>query len=76
MEHKTRELREDAELYQRNLAEYIGITQQTYSRYETGELNPSLETMAKLAEFYNTSVDYLMGLTDVRKPYKKREFSN
>ncbi len=71
MEHKTRELCEDSELYQRNLAEYIGITQQTYSRYETGELNLSLETMAKLEEFYNTSVDYLMGLTDVRKPYKK-----
>ncbi len=72
MELKIRQLREDSELYQRNLAEYIGTTQQTYSRYETGEINPSLETMAKLAEFYNTSVDYLMGLTDVRKPYKNQ----
>ncbi len=71
MELKIRKLREDSKLYQRNIAEYLGTTQQTYSRYETGELNPSLETMAKLAEYYNTSVDYLMGLTDVRKPYKK-----
>ena len=72
MELKIHQLREDSELYQRNLAEYIGTTKQTYSRYEAGELNPSLETMAKLAEFYNTSVDYLMGLTDVRKPYKNQ----
>ncbi len=53
---KIRDLREDSDLYQRNLAEYLHITQQTYSRYETGELEPSLRVLAKLSEFYDTSV--------------------
>lgn len=71
MKLRIRDLREDNDLYQRHIAEYLGVTQQTYSRYETGELEPSLPVMAKLASFYNTSVDFLMGLTDVREPYKK-----
>ncbi len=72
IELRIRDLREDSDLYQRNLSAYLNVTQQTYSRYETGELNPSAETMAKLSEFYETSVDYLLGLTDVRTPYKRR----
>lgn len=69
MNLRIRDLREDNDLYQRNLAEYLGCKQQTYSRYEVGELEPNLRVMAKLAVFYNTSVDYLMGLTDERAPY-------
>ena len=69
MKLRIRDLREDSDLYQRQIAEQLGCTQQTYSRYETGELEPSLYVMEKLAGFYGTSVDYLMGLTDVREPY-------
>lgn len=76
MKLRIRDLREDNDLFQRNLAEHLGCTQQTYSRYETGELEPSLPVMAKLAEFYGTSVDYLMGLTDVREPYKPAVHKN
>lgn len=72
MQLRIRDLREDSDLYQRNLAEYLNVTQQTYSRYETGELFPSLYVMEMLSVFYDTSVDYLMGLTDVRKPYKRK----
>lgn len=71
MKLRIRDMREDSELFQRNLADYLGCTQQTYSRYETGELEPSLTVMEKLAEFYGTSVDYLMGLTDIREPYRR-----
>ena len=71
MKLRIRDLREDNDLYQRQIAEYLGLTQQTYSRYEIGELEPSLPVMEKLAVFYNTSVDFLMGLTDVRDPYSK-----
>ena len=71
MKLRIREMRENSDLFQRNLAEYLGCTQQNYSRYETGELEPSLTVMEKLAEFYGTSVDYLMGLTDVREPYRR-----
>lgn len=69
MNLRIRDLREDNDLYQRHLAGYLGLKQQTYSRYETGELEPSLPVMVKLAAYYNTSVDFLMGLTDVREPY-------
>lgn len=61
---RIRSIREDKDLMQKNLANYLGCTQQTYSRYETGELEPSLVVMEKLAVFYGTSIDYLMGLTD------------
>ena len=61
---RIRSIREDKDLMQKNLASYLGCTQQTYSRYETGELEPSLIVMEKLAIFYGTSIDYLMGLTD------------
>lgn len=71
MKLKIRDLREDNDLYQRHIAEYLNCTQQTYSRYETGELEPSLSVMEKLADYYNTSVDFLMGLTDVREPYRR-----
>ena len=70
MKLRIKEIRENSYLLQRQLAEYLNCTQQTYSRYETGDLEPSLPVMAKLAEFYNTRVDFLMGLTDVREPYK------
>lgn len=62
---RMRTLRENSHLTQRQLAEYLGLRQQTYSRYERGELIPSLASMAALADFYDTSVDFLVGLTDV-----------
>lgn len=64
MKLRIKEIRENNYLLQRNIAEYLNCTQQTYSRYETGELQPSLPVMEKLARFYDTSVDYLMGLTN------------
>lgn len=70
---KIRDLREDNDLTQRQLADFLGIRQQTYSRYELGALEPSLPAMAKLAALYNTSVDFLMGLTDDKDPYPRAE---
>ncbi len=65
MQLRIKGLREQNQLCQRNLAEYLGCTQQTYSRYETGELEPSVRVLEKLAYFYATSVDYLLGLSDI-----------
>lgn len=64
-----RNLREDNDKKQRELAEYLHVSQNTYSQYENGVLSLSPETLIKLAEFYNTSVDYLLGLTNEKKPY-------
>lgn len=64
---RIRELRENNHLTQRQLAAHLGLRQQTYSRYERGELIPSLRVMAALADLYDTSVDFLVGLTDVSR---------
>ena len=72
IKYRLREMRENNHLYQRQIAEYLNCTQQTYSRYETGELQPSLSVMERLSEFYNTSVDYLMYLTDDKTPHQRR----
>lgn len=66
-----RNLREDNDKKQRELAEYLHVSQNTYSQYENGVLSLSPETLIKLAEFYNTSVDYLLGLTNEKKPYER-----
>lgn len=61
---RIRQLREKNKLSQKNLAEYLGCTQQNYSRYETGELELSLGVLERLAFFYETSTDYILGLSD------------
>ena len=69
---RIREMRESKKLTQEKIAFLLNCTQQTYSRYETGEITIDVYNLIKLAEFYNTSTDYLLGLTDVKKPYRKK----
>ena len=76
MKYRLREMRENNHLYQRQISEYLNCTQQTYSRYESGELQPSLSVMERLSDFYNTSVDYLMFLTDDKTPHPRRRGSS
>lgn len=64
MNLRIRDLREDMDLTQSQLAKILGCTQQTYSRYETGEITIDINSLIILAKFYNTSIDYLVGLTD------------
>lgn len=68
---RIRDLREDADLTQKQVAEYLHGNQSNYSKIERGLLELSLEDAAKLAQLYKTSVDYIIGLTDVRDPYPK-----
>ena len=63
-------MREDRDLTQSQLAEILKIHQTTYSDYELGNLNVPIDIFIKLAKFYDTSIDYLAGLTDNQKPYK------
>ena len=63
------DLREDKDLYQKDLAEYLKCTQVCYSHYEMGKRDIPTDVLIKLADFYHTSTDYLLGRTDEREPY-------
>ena len=73
MNLRIRDLREDKDLTQSYLAKLLCCTQQTYSRYESGEITIDIYNLIKLAEFYDTSCDYLLGLTNVNRPYKRTD---
>ena len=64
-------MREDRDLKQKEIAEAIGITQRKYSYLETGVQQWTDELLVRLAAYYGTSVDYLLGLTDNPDPYRK-----
>lgn len=66
---RIKDLREDSDLTQREVAEYLHIRQNTYSQYENGHRQLPLEFLIALAKFYNISTDYILGLTDKKEPY-------
>ena len=67
-----RSLRIDPGYTQKQIGEHLGISQNTYSQYEIGVLNYSVDVLMKLADFYGVSVDYLLNRTNEKKPYPKR----
>ena len=69
---RLKEIREDKDYKQTDIAKYLKVTQAQYSRYEMGINTIPIEKLASLSKFYDTSIDYLVGLTDERKPYPKR----
>ena len=68
---RLKDLREDADLTQRELAEFLHIRQNTYSQYENGQRQIPISLLIALAKFYNTSTDYILGLTNERRPYDR-----
>ncbi|MDR3278033.1 MAG: helix-turn-helix domain-containing protein [Oscillospiraceae bacterium] len=68
---RIRNLREDHDYKQIQLANYLCIKQSTYSDYENGKINIPIEAFMKLADFYRTSVDFLVARTDEHTPYQK-----
>ncbi len=69
-----RDLREDNDLTQTDVAKVLFINQKTYSKYELENINIPKATLIKLAEFFHTSVDYLLDLTDEPTPYPRKKF--
>ena len=67
-----RNLRIDNGYTQKQIAEQLGISQNTYSQYEVGVLNYPVDALMILADFYGVSVDYLLGRTNKKEPYPKR----
>ena len=68
-QNRLRDLREDKDLKQKDLAEMLKIHQTTYSDYELGRLNIPVATLHILADFYKVSTDYLLGRTNRKDPY-------
>ena len=73
MYRRIRDLREDNDLSQKQLAQILSMSQTGYSKYETGENDIPTQILIKLALYYNTSVDYLLGPTDIKEPPNDRK---
>ena len=69
---RIRNLREDLDLTQTDIANLLSISQRTYSRYENDERAIPIEVLSTLADYHNTSVDYLIGRTNQKKPYPRK----
>jgi transcriptional regulator with XRE-family HTH domain len=72
LKERLKSLREDKDWTQQNVSEMLFIGRSTYSAYETGANCPPVEVLIRLSRIYNTSVDYILGLTDLSAPYKRR----
>lgn len=71
MNMRIRDVREDKDFTQKQIAEHLMCDQSLYSKYERGEREIPLCLIVKLAQFYNTSIDYLVGITNEKNPYPK-----
>lgn len=68
---RIKDIREDREMKQKDVAEFLNISQTNYSKYELGKINIQIETLKKMSILFDTSVDYLLGLTNEVKPYPR-----
>ena len=68
---RIKDLREDKDMLQKEVADLLNISQTNYSKYELGKINIPINTLKKLALIFDTSIDYLLGLTNERKPYPR-----
>ncbi|MBS6163978.1 MAG: helix-turn-helix transcriptional regulator [Clostridiales bacterium] len=68
---RLRDLREDHDLKQKEVAQLLDIDQRVYSNYETGKQTLPVRYLLQLADYYGTSTDYILGLSDIREPYPR-----
>ncbi len=73
--NRLKEIREDKDLLQKDIAKVLNIKQQQYSEYEIGKRLIPINYLSDLADYYNVSIDYLLGKTDVRKIYPRSNIS-
>lgn len=73
---RLRDMREDRDISQTKLAKMLGMSQTGYSKYETGENDVPTAILIKLARYYHTSIDYLLGETDEKRPYPRSRTGN
>lgn len=70
---RIRDLREDNDKTQQNIADYLGTSQTMYARYERGASEMPLRHLVNLAEYYNVTLDYLTGVTNVKTPFRNKK---
>ena len=68
---RIKDIREDREMKQKDVAEFLNISQTNYSKYELGKINIPIETLKKMSILFDTSVDYILVLTNEVKPYPR-----
>ncbi|MGN0356069.1 MAG: helix-turn-helix domain-containing protein [Muricoprocola sp.] len=73
MYKRIRDLREDRDLTQKNMGEILNCSQRIYSNYERGDVDIPTHILIELAQFHHTSVDYLLELTDEKRPYTRKK---
>ena len=73
MYSRIRDLREDRDLLQKDMAAYLQCSQVCYSYYEVGRRDIPTDVLIKLSYFFDTSIDYLLGITDTKEPYPRRK---
>ena len=73
---RLRDIREDHDIMQKALADYLNIRQNTYSQYETGQRQIPIDALINLAYYFDTSTDYILGVTDVSTPYPRSKHGN
>ena len=71
--HRIRDMREDKDMTQVQMAKILCCSQRVYSNYERGEVEMPIRVLVELAKFHGTSVDYLLGLTDEKAPYPEKK---
>lgn len=69
---RLKELREERNIKQTNIAKILQIRQNTYSQYENGQRQLPVDILIQLAEFYHVSTDFILGLTEIEDPYPKQ----
>ncbi len=70
---RLKDLREDSDIKQKDIAAYLHIKQNTYSQYENGQRQLPIDALIMLAKFYNVSTDYILELTNIPTPYPKNK---
>lgn len=68
---RLKDIREDRDVTQREVSDYLHVRQNTYSQYEDGQRSLPVDALIRLADFFGTSTDYILGLTDLPTPYPK-----
>lgn len=76
MLNKLKSLRQERNISQQTLADIVGVSQQSINQYENHRIEPDIEVLKKMAQFFDTSIDYIVGNTEIRCKISESSYSN